>query len=117
MVGARVSAAVLPLFRAGELRGTVVSAHRAALNLRCSEQLVTCSLPELGALPNGITVAGPDDLRGIATTGEDVIVNVSFARLWSPVLPSFVEMPSTPAIARAAVRYSCLAAVRRHCGH
>ena len=102
LVGTRVSAAVLRLFDRGELRGTVVSAHRAALNLVCAGRLVTCSLPELGALPNGITVAGPDDLRSIATTGADVIVDGSSARVWSPVLPPFVETPSLQAVAQAA---------------
>ncbi len=81
----------------------VVSSHRAALNLVCSGQLLTCGLAELGALPNGITVAGPDDLRTIATTGEDVIVNVSSARPWSPVLLPFADVPSTPAVARVAL--------------
>ena len=102
LVGTRVSAAVLPLFDRGELRGTVVSAHRAALNLVCAGRLVTCSLPELGALPNGVTVAGPIDLRSIATTGADVIVDGSSARVWSPVLRPFVESPSMQAVAQAA---------------
>lgn len=94
---------MLPLSRAGAVRGTVVSAHRAALNLACSEHLVTCSLAELGALPNGITVAGPDDLRMVATTGDDVLVDVSSAILWSPVLLPFADLPSTTAVARVAL--------------
>lgn len=102
LVGVRISSAVLPLVVAGELRGTVLSAHRAALNLVSSEHLVSCGLSELGTLPNGITVVGTDDLRAIATPGEHVIVNVSSARPWSPVLLPFADLPSTEAVARAA---------------
>jgi hypothetical protein len=102
LVGVRISSAVLPLVIAGELRGTVLSAHRAALNLVCSEHLVTCGLSELGTLPNGITVVGADDLRAVDSPGEDVIVNVSSARPWSPLLLPFADLPSTEAVARAA---------------
>ena len=94
---------MLPLARAGAVRGRVVSAHRAALNLLCSDRLVTCGLDELGALPNGITVAGPDDLRMIATAGDDVIVDVSSAISWSPLLLPFADLPSTQAVERAAL--------------
>ena len=110
LVGARVSSAVLPLSYAGKVRGTVVSVHRAALNVRCSDRLVTCGLDELGALPNGITVAGPDDLRMVATAGGgDVVVDVSSALVWSPVLHPFADAPSTQAVARAALAAASLA--------
>jgi len=102
-VGVRASCAVLPLSHAGAVRGRVVSSHRAAFNLLCSDRLVTCCLAELGALPNGITVAGPDDLQMIAAVGDDVIVDVSSTILWSPLLLPFADLPSAQAVARAAL--------------
>ncbi len=101
LAGVRISSAVLPLAIAGELHGTVISTHRAALNLVCSEHVVTCGLPGLGALPNGITVVGTADLRRVAAPGEEAIVNVSSARPWSPLLLPLPDLPSTEALDRA----------------
>jgi hypothetical protein len=97
----RISSAVLPLAVAGEMRGTVLSTHRAALNLICSNHVVTCGLSELGALPNGITVAGTDDLRGVVAPGEGIFLDVSSARPWSPLLLPLADLPSTEALDRA----------------
>lgn len=102
LAGVRVSSAMLTLAVAGELRGTVLSAHRAALNFTSSGQLVTCALSELGALPNGVTVVGMKDLRRVAGPGEDVIVDVRSARPWSPLLLPFADHASTEAVARSA---------------
>jgi hypothetical protein len=101
LAAVRISSAVLPLAVGGELRGTVLSTHRAALNFVCSGHVVTCGLSELGALPNGIIVVGTDDLRGVAALGEGIVLNVSSARLWSPLLLPLADVPSTEALDRA----------------
>ena len=102
LAGVRISSALVPLAISGELRGTVLSAHRAALNLTCSGHLVTCGLSELGALPNGVTVVDMKDLRGVAAPGDEVIVNVRSARPWSPLILPLADRPSTEAVARSA---------------
>ena len=98
----RISTAVLPCVVAGELGGTVVSAYRAALNLRCRDEVVTLSLVELGVLPNGVTIKGADDLRAVAAPGDVIAVRVSSARPWSPILRPLARPPSFDAVARAA---------------
>ena len=102
LVGVRISSAVLPHVDAGELRGTVVSTYRAALNFLCGDSVVTLGLGELGALPNGVIVTGVDDLRMVATPGDVIAVSVSSAHTWSPVLRPFASPPSPDAVARSA---------------
>lgn len=93
---------MLPLVVSGRLRGTVVSVHRAAANVRCADRVVTLGLAELGMLPNGVSVVGTDDLRGVAVPGEDIVLDVSSARPWSPVLRPFAAMPTPATVARGA---------------
>ena len=102
LAGVRISSAVLPHVVGGELRGTVVSAYRAALNLLRRDQVVTITLVELGVVPNGVTVMGADDLRAVAALGEVIVVDVSSALPWSPILRPFASPPSFDAVARAA---------------
>lgn len=85
----------------GPLTGQVHSVFRRAVNVQFDRQLVSVTLPELGAMPNGIVVEGDCDFRAlgiVANTPASVAnyhlvfpevqltIGLSQASPWSPRL-------------------------------
>jgi len=96
-----VSRSLLPLLTGDRLTGYVHSVFRRAVNVQFDRQLISVTLPELGAMPNGIVVEGDCDFRTVGFVANTpaiildftlmfpkvhVTIGLSQASQWSPCL-------------------------------
>ena len=114
----RISAPIRELLTNGTRDGSVVSTHRAAVNLSLDGVLVTVAHPQLGGLPMGISLAGQATLDRLAlrprmrVEGRADRVSIGDARLaidlaaaatWSPLLPALDVIPAADRADRMAL--------------
>ena len=128
-----VSQAIVPVLDASQRTGRVHSVFRRAVNVVFDGDLITVTMPELGAMPNGIVVEGDRDFHSVGIrVGEMVVpgdqlrfsdsrltIGLRQASAWSPRLPPITAM-KPPALLRAtldrAADYAAARAPRRGFG-
>jgi hypothetical protein len=116
LAATRVSRAIEADLRIPGVNGTVEGVHRAAVNIRWGDRLLTIAHESIGGLPNGMNVEPPIalDQIGIAlgmavqcdaialrVPGASLVVFLPGAATWSPAMPVIRGMPAVDRFDRA----------------